>query len=73
MPNTTEKIFLGIVIVAVVILLAAPASLKNLFTSESITGALVSDNVRHVLQVPLFWIILFVILCVLIYLTSKKK
>lgn len=73
MPNTTEKMFLAIVIIAVVVLLAAPASLKNLFTSESLTGASVSDNLRHILQVPLFWIILFVVLCVLVYLSSKKK
>jgi len=73
MPNTTEKVFLGIVIVAVVVLLAFPASIKNLFTGESLTGASISDNLRHVLQVPLFWIILFVVLCVLVYLSSKKK
>lgn len=73
MPTTTEKIFLGMVIVVVVILLAAPASLKNLFTSESPTGAAVSYNFRHILQVPLFWIILFVVLCVLVYFSSKKE
>ena len=73
MPNTTEKVFLGIVIVIVVVLLAFPASLKNIFTGESLTGASVSDNLRHVLQVPLFWIILFVVLCVLVYVSSRKK
>lgn len=73
MSNTTEKVFLGIIIVVVVVLLAAPTSLKNLFAGESLTGALVSENIRHVLQVPLFWILLFVVLCVLVYLTSKKK
>jgi len=73
MPSATEKVFLGMVIVAVVILLAAPASLKNLFATGSPTGASVSDNLRHVLQVPLFWIILFVVLCLLVYLSSKKK
>lgn len=69
----TEKIFLGIIMVVVIVLLAAPAWLKNTFTSESITGAAVSENIRNILQVPLFWIILFVVLCVLVYLSSKKK
>lgn len=73
MPNTAEKVFLAIVIIAAVVLLSAPASLKNFFASESLTGASVSDNLRHILQVPLFWIILFVVLCVLVYLSSKKK
>ena len=73
MPTAAEKVFLGIVIVGVVLLLATPSSLKNFFTTESLTGAFVSDNLRQVLQVPLFWIILFVVLCVLVYLSSKKK
>ncbi len=73
MPTATEKVFLGIVIVVVVALLVAPASLKNFFVSESLTGASVSENIRHILQVPWFWIILFVVLCVLVYLSSKKK
>lgn len=73
MPTATEKVFLGIIIVIVVVLLAAPAPRKNLFASGSLTGASISDNIRHILQVPLFWIILFVILCVLVYLSSKKK
>lgn len=73
MPHATEKVFLAIVIVVVVILLAAPASLRDLFTSGGITGASVSNNIRQILQVPLFWIILFVVLCVLVYLSSKRK
>ncbi len=73
MARTAEKIFLGLAVLLALAFLIGPAKIQLLFTGEGLTGAFAVHNVRYVLQAPLFWIILFVVLCVLVYATSKKK
>ena len=73
MAHIGEKIFLGITVLVVLAFFTGPSKLQLPFSGEALTGALVGDNVRSMLQAPLFWIILFVVLCVLVYVTSKRK
>jgi len=73
MAHTGEKIFLGIAVLVALAFLIGPTTLQLLFTGEGLTGAFAVHNVRSMLQAPLFWIILFVVLCVLVYVTSKRK
>jgi len=73
MGKAGEKVFLGIAVIIIAILLIGPAKVKPLFTGKALTGAFAIDNIRQTLQAPLFWIILFVVLCVLVYLSSKRK